>query len=244
VKGKVRYMAPEQVYCEEVDARTDVFALGLVLYEALSGKNPFAAETDVATLARIASPDPAPPLDVAPEIAALVAKAVAKDASARFGSMAELEAALAAAIEHVPNASAKGVAALVEEACARTGRPAAIEEAMRATPAVWDTARPPPRARRYTAAAIGAILGVVAIATWPRPRDPAPAIAPSPPPAASLAPIPTPTPTPTLTPTPTPAPIPIPPPRPRATASARPSAVAPAPPPPAPASSDVLRTRE
>jgi serine/threonine-protein kinase len=92
LKGKVAYMSPEQVYCEPVDARSDVFALGVVLYEATTGRHPFAAGGQVATLVNIASPEPAVPADaLRPSypagLAALLNRALAKNPEQRPQSM-------------------------------------------------------------------------------------------------------------------------------------------------------------
>jgi serine/threonine-protein kinase len=131
VKGKVRYMSPEQVYCEEVTPRTDVFALGVVLYESTTGKHPFASPNDVATLAKIAAPEEAqPPGDVAPgacpaELERLVVRAVSKESEARHATMGELVRDLEALFGDVTDAE---VAELV--AAASGARIAAIDAAV------------------------------------------------------------------------------------------------------------------
>src|SRR5690606_22967044 len=84
VKGKVSYMAPEQVNGEGLDRRADVFALGIVLYALTTGKHPFRRESEAATMYNICSPDPViPPSAVvdgyAPELEPIVLKALAKD---------------------------------------------------------------------------------------------------------------------------------------------------------------------
>lgn len=101
IKGKVAYLAPEQIEGRDIDVRVDVFALGVVLYELVSGKHPFAAETDLATLLAIAAPDPAPPLPedehVCPAaLRAIVERALEKDPDKRYASMRELATALEA----------------------------------------------------------------------------------------------------------------------------------------------------
>jgi serine/threonine-protein kinase len=103
VLGTSDYIAPEQAQGQRVDEHTDVYSLGVVLYELLTGEVPFPGENFVAVAMRhINEPPPAirdrrP--DVSPRLEAAVQKAMAKDARDRFPSMAafrlELEASLA-----------------------------------------------------------------------------------------------------------------------------------------------------
>ncbi|MFW5920390.1 MAG: serine/threonine-protein kinase PknK [Polyangiales bacterium] len=68
LKGKYAYMAPEQARDEQVDARSDLFALGTVLYEALSGSNPFLASSTYETVKRVQNVDAPPLAQVAPDV--------------------------------------------------------------------------------------------------------------------------------------------------------------------------------
>src|SRR5207244_2164205 len=61
IKGKFRYMAPEQFSTREVDRRTDVFSLGIILYQLTTGQHPWGSDTGAASLQKIASRPPAPP---------------------------------------------------------------------------------------------------------------------------------------------------------------------------------------
>jgi eukaryotic-like serine/threonine-protein kinase len=109
LKGKVLYMAPEQADAKRVDRRADVFALGVVLYEVITGKHPFKAQNDLATLTRLVDGAPVtPPTWIAPRVtpalnAALV-RALEKDPAKRFPTMREfgrsLEASLAKMVMH------------------------------------------------------------------------------------------------------------------------------------------------
>jgi hypothetical protein len=164
VKGKVRYMAPEQVYCENVDRRTDVFSLAVVLYEATTGKHPFAAATDLATLANVAAPEEAdaPSLHVAdypPALERVLMKALSKDPVARFETAAAFDAALDRAM---PAASPAEVAAFVGSTSGArfAERDASLERARtakRAPPASTE-----PRRVRATGGAVAIGLAVVA----------------------------------------------------------------------------------
>jgi dipeptidyl aminopeptidase/acylaminoacyl peptidase len=97
VLGTVGYMAPEQVRGETADARSDLFALGVVLHEMLSGGNPFRRDSAIETLGAILR-DEAPPLPAAaaaqPSLARLVERLLAKRPEQRFRSAHDLAFAL------------------------------------------------------------------------------------------------------------------------------------------------------
>ena len=95
-QGWARYLAPEQITNDEFDGRADVYAMGAVLYEALSGERPFADSTGIQILLSQVHGHP-PPLgsraaarEVPAEIEALVMRCLEKDPGARFQTMSEL----------------------------------------------------------------------------------------------------------------------------------------------------------
>ncbi len=99
LKGKVSYMAPEQVRGLAIDRRVDVFAMGIVLYALTTGKHPFRKESEGATLYAITDPEPAiPPRkflpDYPPPLQEVVLKALEKERDRRYSSAAELLKAL------------------------------------------------------------------------------------------------------------------------------------------------------
>jgi serine/threonine protein kinase len=105
--GTPAYMAPEQISGLPVDARADVFAVGVLLYEYASGAHPFAASTALATVARVLESDARPLLsraDVPSRLADVIARCLQKAPADRFGSASELLGALetVAADEAVP----------------------------------------------------------------------------------------------------------------------------------------------
>jgi tetratricopeptide (TPR) repeat protein/class 3 adenylate cyclase len=100
VLGTIAYMSPEQAYGDLVDRRTDIWALGVVLYEMLTGVRPFRESGDQALLFAILSQEPQPLSDVRtdapPELEALLRRALAKRSADRFSSAHDLLAALTA----------------------------------------------------------------------------------------------------------------------------------------------------
>src|SRR4051812_10273453 len=106
--GTFDYAAPEQLREAAVDARTDVYALGCVLYQALTGRVPYPFETAAAKmLAHLETPAPVPS-DLAPDLPDalddVVARAMAKDPDARFPSAGDLGRAALAALDERPPA--------------------------------------------------------------------------------------------------------------------------------------------
>ncbi len=98
VVGSAAYMSPEQVEGKKVDARSDIFSFGLVLYEMLSGKRAFRAETRMSTMAAVLNQEPPPLAELAPglpkELERIVARCLRKDLARRSQSMAEIKIAL------------------------------------------------------------------------------------------------------------------------------------------------------
>jgi predicted Ser/Thr protein kinase len=95
--GTPAYMAPEQINGLPVDARADVFAVGVLLYEYACGVHPFAASTALATLARVLESDARPLVshaNVSSRLAGVIARCLQKDPADRYGSAAELLGAL------------------------------------------------------------------------------------------------------------------------------------------------------
>jgi len=88
--GTPAYMAPEQVMGEAIDARADLYSVGVVLYECLTGHVPFTASSMVSLVARLLNDQPAPIKDADPAVAALVMRLLAKKPEQRAASAEEL----------------------------------------------------------------------------------------------------------------------------------------------------------
>jgi eukaryotic-like serine/threonine-protein kinase len=101
VMGTAQYLSPEQAQGLEVTAASDLYSIGVVLYEALTGQVPFEADSAVAVALKQVSEMPRPPSELNPDVPrgldAVVLKALAKDPANRFASVDEFSAALDAA---------------------------------------------------------------------------------------------------------------------------------------------------
>jgi tRNA A-37 threonylcarbamoyl transferase component Bud32 len=101
VLGTATYLSPEQAQGGEVDRRTDIYSLGLVLYEMLVGKPPFTGDTPVAVAYQAVREIPPPPSTHNPRVPAaldaIVMRAIAKDPAGRYPSATEMRSALLSA---------------------------------------------------------------------------------------------------------------------------------------------------
>jgi hypothetical protein len=98
VMGTVNYMSPEQARGQKVDHRTDIFSLGVMLYEMVAGRRPFDGETAIDAIAAILRTDPPLVNQLRPclptEMERIIGQMLAKDRESRYGSAAELRAEL------------------------------------------------------------------------------------------------------------------------------------------------------
>ncbi|CAB4574173.1 unannotated protein [freshwater metagenome] len=106
IVGTAQYFSPEQARGEQVDARTDLYSTGVILYELLAGRPPFKGESAVSVAYQHVSETAANPSDfnpqVTPELNAVVMRAMAKDRDDRFQSAEEFREHLLAALAGVP----------------------------------------------------------------------------------------------------------------------------------------------
>ena len=98
ILGTVAYMSPEQAEGKEIDARSDIFSFGAVLYEMVTGRRAFAGDSKLSVLATILQKDPPPVRDlvegVPREVEKIISRCLEKDPQRRWQSMADLKLAL------------------------------------------------------------------------------------------------------------------------------------------------------
>jgi len=112
VVGTVPYMSPEQAAGRAVDARSDLFSLGTILYEMLAGRRPFAGDSSIGILAAVLRDTPAPLTRIPPDVARLVERCLSKDPGGRFASAAELKTAIDACLAPQPGRARPSIAVL------------------------------------------------------------------------------------------------------------------------------------
>ncbi|MBK8481674.1 MAG: protein kinase [Proteobacteria bacterium] len=123
LKGKLGYMSPEQAWGEKVDARSDIFSAGVVLYEALTGRSLYLESDPIKLLQQVRRAEIPAPSAAQPALGAdfdpLVLKAVARDPAQRYQTATELGAALAEALhQRDPHFVARQLGELVSDALA------------------------------------------------------------------------------------------------------------------------------
>ncbi|RLV01456.1 serine/threonine protein kinase [Streptomyces griseocarneus] len=112
VIGTAQYLSPEQAKGEQVDARSDLYSTGCLLYELLAVRPPFVGDSPVAVAYQHVREEPNPPStfdpEISPEIDAIVLKALAKDPDYRYQSADEMRADIEATLEGRPVAAMAG----------------------------------------------------------------------------------------------------------------------------------------
>jgi serine/threonine protein kinase len=96
--GSLGYMSPEQVHGKPTDGRSDLYSVGISLYEMVTGERPFKSNSDFAVMLAQVNEQPRPPIELLPALSpalnAIILKAIAKDPAARFQSADEFRQAL------------------------------------------------------------------------------------------------------------------------------------------------------
>ena len=143
ILGTAQYLSPEQAQGHAVGARSDLYSIGIILYEMLTGRVPFQADSAVTIALKQVSEAPVPPSEhnprVTPELESVVLRALAKEPRERFADADEFIAALDAAASRIP--SPRAIAAAEAAAAAL---PAAAAVGAGAVAAPPPPAMPPP----------------------------------------------------------------------------------------------------
>jgi TonB family protein len=185
LKGKIQYMSPEQAWGKPIDRRSDLFSLGVVLHELLTGERLFGGDTDINVLEKVRSAEVAPPSQSNPEVPqnldAVVLKALAREPDDRYTNASDLLRDLDSVLySYTPAPGSADVAIYLHRLQAEEG--AVAEAKAREAAQAVEEAEPAARKRKSKGAPISR-------KTPPAPRPPAPAAPPPPaaprPPAAA-----------------------------------------------------------
>jgi serine/threonine protein kinase len=125
IVGSASYMSPEQAEARPLDARSDIFSFGAVLYEMVTGQRAFGGKSLVSTLAAIIEKDPLPLSEISPasppELDRLIARCLRKDASRRSQSMADVKLVLEQLVDELESGKLTRSATVASAAPRRSG---------------------------------------------------------------------------------------------------------------------------
>jgi beta-lactam-binding protein with PASTA domain/predicted Ser/Thr protein kinase len=183
IMGTAQYLSPEQAQGHAVNARSDLYSIGIILYELLTGRVPFDAESAVTVALKQVNEAPVPPSELNPavtaELEAVVLRALRKDPAERFADADEFIAALEAAASRIPSRAAIAAAEAAAASLPPSGRrrppappPPPPPDATGVIPVEPHQAEPVAlaprpvsrRSRRWPWLVLAGVLGIVVIA--------------------------------------------------------------------------------
>ncbi len=192
LKGKIQYMSPEQAWGKPIDRRSDLFSLGVVLHELLTGERLFRGDTDINILEKVRLAEVPPPSRANPEVPhnldAVVAKALAREPDDRYANASDLLRDLDSVLySYTPAPGSADVAIYLHRLQAEEG--AVAEAKAREVAQAVHEAEPEARKRKSKGAPVSRKSGSMPKAVSPAPPGPPePPSRPSPPPPAAAPP--------------------------------------------------------
>ncbi len=147
LKGKLQYMSPEQAWGRDIDHRSDIFSLGLVLYEMLTGRKAFVGDSELSILEQVRAPRLVQPRDVdpsiPPEVERVVLKALKENREERYQTAADLASDLVNILQSIrPAPGASELGSFLADLVGRE-RPVTVAAAPAARPAPPPPPAPP-----------------------------------------------------------------------------------------------------
>lgn len=155
ILGTISYMSPEQAEGKKLDGRSDIFSFGAVLYEMVTGRKAFQADSRAATMSAILKDDPKPPENLPAEMDKILRRCLRKDPARRFHSMSDVKVEL----EEVREESESGTLSKAAAAAGSSSRgwllPVIAGSLVVALAGIWFVSKPKPvaevRLRQLTA---------------------------------------------------------------------------------------------